>query len=64
MQALVEQRVLEAARRELVFTPTPVNRIAESLGFADPAYFNPFFSTRVGTTPGAFRDAERKRLTP
>ena len=63
VQALVEQRVLEAARRELVFTPTPVNRIAESLGFADPAYFNRFFSRRVGTTPGAFRDAERKRLT-
>lgn len=64
VQAMVEQRVLEAARRELVFTPTPVNRIAESLGFADPAYFNRFFRKRTGTAPGAFRETERRRLTP
>lgn len=62
VQALAEQRLLEAARRELVFTPTPVNRIAESLGFTDPAYFNRFFRKRTGVAPGAFRDAERRRL--
>lgn len=62
VQELVAARMLEAARRELVFTPTPVNRIAESLGFADPAYFNRFFRKRTGMTPGAFRAAERGRL--
>ena len=64
VQALVENRVLEAARRELVFTPTPVNRIAESLGLADPADINRFIRRRTGMTPGAFREAERRRLSP
>lgn len=63
VQAMVARRVLEAARRDLLFTPTPVNRIAESLGFGDPAYFNRFFRKQTGMTPGAFRDAERKRLS-
>lgn len=59
---LVALRIVEAARRDLVFTPTPVNRIAESLGFADPAYFNRFFRRQTGMTPGAFRMTERGRL--
>lgn len=56
-------RVAEAARRELVFTPSPVQSIAFGLGFQDPAYFNRFFRKRTGMTPGAFREAERRRLT-
>ncbi len=62
VQEQVTRRVLEAARRDLVFTPTPVQAIAYSLGFADPAYFNRFFRKRTGSTPGAFRREERRRL--
>ena len=62
VQGLIAARIVEAARRDLVFTPTPVNRIAESLGFEDPAYFNRFFRKQVGVTPGSFRAAERERL--
>lgn len=62
VQSLVARRVLEAARRDLVFTPTPVQAIAYSLGFSDPAYFNRFFRRMTGTTPGEFRRAERGRL--
>lgn len=62
VQEQIAQRVLEAARRDLVFTPTPVQAIAYSLGFSDPAYFNRFFRRRTGTTPGAFRRDERQRL--
>lgn len=62
VQGLIDARIVEAARRDLVFTPTPINRIAESLGFADPAYFNRFFRKQAGMTPGAFRAAERGRL--
>ena len=62
VQGLIARRVLEAARRDLVFTPTPVQKIAYSLGFSDPAYFNRFFRRMTGTTPGAFRSEERKRL--
>lgn len=64
VQMLLDRRTLEAARRELIFTPTPVQKIAFSLGFADPAYFNRFFRRQTGMTPGAFRERERKRLSP
>ncbi|MCR4269467.1 helix-turn-helix domain-containing protein, partial [Nitratireductor sp. ZSWI3] len=59
---LITRRLLEAARRDLIFTPTPVQAIAYSLGFQDPAYFNRFFRRQTGTTPGAYREAERRRL--
>lgn len=54
--------IMEAARRDLVFTPTPVQAIAYALGFSDPAYFNRFFRRQAGMTPGAFREAERGKL--
>src|SRR5690606_38112311 len=54
VQGLATLQVMEAARRDLVFTPTPVQAIAYSLGFSDPAYFNRFFRRQTGLTPGAF----------
>lgn len=62
VQGLAARHLMEAARRDLIFTPTPVQAIAYSLGFADPAYFNRFFRRHAGQTPGAFRDAERQKL--
>lgn len=62
VQGLISRRLLEVARRDLVFSPSPVQKIAYSLGFSDPAYFNRFFRRMTGTTPGAFRAAERERL--
>ncbi len=62
VQTLLAQRLMEAARRDLVFTPTPINAIAEALGFADPAYFNRFFRKRTGMTPGAYRAREQAQL--
>lgn len=62
LSGLVAHRTMETARRDLVFTPTPIQAVAYSLGFADPAYFNRFFRRHAGTTPGAFREAERRRL--
>ena len=62
VQGMIARRLIEAARRELVFTPTPVAVIAETLGFADPAYFNRFFRRQTGKTPGAFRARERLRM--
>src|SRR5690606_22832030 len=40
VQTLIDGQIIEAARRDLVFTPSPVQSIAYSLGFADPAYFS------------------------
>lgn len=62
VQGLIDLQIMEAARRDLVFTPTPVHAIAYSLGFSDPAYFNRFFKRQTGMTPGAFRQAERRKL--
>lgn len=62
LQQLVARRLIDAGRRELVFTPSPVQEIAYGLGYADPAYFNRFFRRQTGTTPGAYREAERSRL--
>lgn len=59
---LVALQITEAARRDLVFTPTPVQAIAYSLGFTDPAYFNRFFRRHAGMSPGAFREEGRQRL--
>ncbi|MGE0503078.1 MAG: helix-turn-helix domain-containing protein [Rhizobiaceae bacterium] len=61
VQGLTERRLIDQARREIVFTPTPVQAIAYSLGFSDPAYFNRFFRKHTGTTPGRFRASERKK---
>ncbi|MBI1619074.1 helix-turn-helix domain-containing protein [Aquamicrobium zhengzhouense] len=58
---LITMQLLEAARRDLVFTPTSVQGIAYGLGFSDPAYFNRFFRRQTGMTPGAFREAERRK---
>lgn len=62
VQKLTAKRLLDAARRDLVFTPTSVQAIAFSLGFSDPAYFNRFFRKLTGVTPGAYRERERQRL--
>lgn len=62
VQALVAAQMMAAARRDLVFTPTPIHAIAYALGFSDAAYFNRFFRRHAGLTPGAFREAERRKL--
>lgn len=63
VRRLVARQLVRAARRDLIFTPTSVQAIAFSLGFADPAYFNRFFRKETGLTPGAFRDGERRKLS-
>lgn len=61
VQEMLDNRLLDQARRDLIFTPTPVQGIAYSLGFSDPAYFNRFFRKHMKTTPGRFRASERRR---
>ena len=62
LQQLVARRLVDAARRELLFTPSPVQEIAYGLGFSDPAYFSRFFRRQTGMTPGAYREQEGRRL--
>jgi AraC family transcriptional regulator, transcriptional activator of pobA len=59
---LINDRIIEEARRDLVFTSMTVQQIAYELGFSDPAYFNRFFSRQLGMPPKAYRGIERERL--
>jgi AraC family transcriptional regulator, transcriptional activator of pobA len=53
---LIRQRLLTEAKRQLVFTPQPIQSIAQELAFSDPSHFARFFRKHTGTTPHEFRD--------
>lgn len=53
--ALIEERVIREARRNLVYTNLPVSTIAYELGYNDPAYFSRVFSKAIGMSPRKFR---------
>lgn len=53
--SLVHQRIILAAKRDLVYTTMTVSVVSYSLGFSDPAYFTRFFKRHVGVSPKAFR---------
>ncbi|WGS18729.1 MULTISPECIES: helix-turn-helix domain-containing protein [unclassified Bradyrhizobium] len=54
--ALINDRLLTEAKRSLLYSDMTVNEIGVALGYDDAAYFNRFFSRRVGLPPGRFRD--------
>ena len=60
---LIAERQMEEARRDLMFTSMTIQQIAFDLGFADPAYFNRFFSREAGLTPKSYRDQEKARFS-
>jgi AraC family transcriptional activator of pobA len=59
---LIARKLLDEAKRELVFTFDSAQEIAYRLGFADPAYFSRFFLKQTGETPRAWRLRERAKL--
>jgi AraC family transcriptional regulator, transcriptional activator of pobA len=59
---LIHECALRAAKRDLLYTNSPVSAIASSLGFDDPGYFSRFFQKRCGISPSQFR--MRARQTP
>jgi AraC family transcriptional activator of pobA len=54
---LVQERLVVAARRHLIYTDASVEAIAYGLGFQDPAYFSRFFKRHTAQAPGRFRAA-------
>nr|AIK66552.1 AraC family of transcriptional regulator [Arhodomonas sp. Seminole] len=52
---LLHERVLLEAKRELTYTNLTISRIADGLGFSEPAYFTRFFKRMTGLSPRAFR---------
>lgn len=59
---LIAGKLIDEAKRELVFTLGSVQEISYRLGFADPAYFSRFFFKHTGETPRAWRRMEKSRL--
>ncbi|MDX3977070.1 helix-turn-helix domain-containing protein [Shinella sp.] len=60
--AYIGRKMIDEAKRELVFTDMPAQEIGLRLGFADPAYFSRYFLRETGETPRAWRLRERARL--
>jgi len=52
---LVHERLMQEARRLLLFSGSSVNEICYQLGFKDPAYFSRFFARNAGMAPGEYR---------
>ncbi|MDK4740118.1 helix-turn-helix domain-containing protein [Rhizobium sp. CNPSo 3464] len=59
---LIARKLVDEAKRELVFTLGSVQEISYRLGFSDPTYFSRFFVKQTGQTPRAWRIEERQRL--
>jgi AraC family transcriptional regulator, transcriptional activator of pobA len=59
---LIAGKLVEEAKRQLVFTLGSVQEIGFRLGFADPAYFSRFFVKYTGETPRVWRMKEKVRL--
>ena len=52
---VINARIVHEAQRDLVFTSSSIQQLADVLGFADEAYFGRFFRKHTGLTPGEFR---------
>ncbi|CAM5782743.1 4-hydroxyphenylacetate catabolism regulatory protein HpaA [Castellaniella caeni] len=52
---LIDERLIQEARRLLLYTQEPVSQIAYVLGFDDPAYFSRFFQRHAKLTPSQCR---------
>ncbi len=53
--AVLHQRLLLEAQRDLAYTVMTVAEIALDLGFCEAGYFTRFFRQRLGCTPGQWR---------
>lgn len=59
----IDARVVLEARRLLAQTELSVARVADRVGFADPANFVKFFARRAGALPSEFRASVRTTTT-
>jgi len=53
--ALISNRIVVEAKRELYLTAKPVKQIAAQLGYEDEFYFSRFFKKKVGVSPDSYR---------
>jgi len=59
---LIERKIIEEAKRQLIFSMTSIQQISYRLGFPDAAYFSRFFARCTGKAPKDWRSLERARI--
>ncbi|WJD60719.1 4-hydroxyphenylacetate catabolism regulatory protein HpaA [Pseudomonas kurunegalensis] len=52
---LIQERLMQEAKRLLLFSASSANEVCYQLGFKDPAYFSRFFQRYASLTPGDYR---------
>ena len=52
---IIQNRMQLEAKRKLIYTQYPLDQIAYTLGFKDPAYFSRYFKKLEGLAPSAYR---------
>jgi len=62
-KSVIQNRVLIEAKRKLIYTQYPVDHIAYTLGFKDPAYFSRVFKKSEGIPPVEYRQANNYGTT-
>mgnify|MGYP000866036338 CR=1 FL=1 len=55
-KAVLNERLLQEAKRQLAFSSAGIKEISSRLGFADTPYFCRFFKRSCGHTPTAYRE--------
>lgn len=55
LTALISERIVIEAKRELYLTNKPIKQIAYELGYEDEYYFSRFFKTNAGVSPQIYR---------
>ncbi|WP_313026472.1 helix-turn-helix domain-containing protein [Pseudomonas lopnurensis] len=55
--ALINERLIREAQRQLAYTELEIKQIAHDLGFIDSAYFSRYFRKQAGLKPSEFRVA-------
>lgn len=58
---LISARIMQEARRYLLFSARSVQEIAYELGFSDPCYFSRYFAREAGCPPQQFRREQQAR---
>lgn len=56
LSALISERIIIEAKRELYLTNKPVKQIAYELGYEDEYYFSRFFKTNTEVSPQIYRN--------
>ncbi len=60
LKKILQNRLMQEARKLLLYSELSVSEIAFKLNFEDNSYFNKVFKSKTGLTPKRFRDIHKK----